>query len=84
MSPTIFTYISSITLGLILIFQNTISSQEIKQIEFINSTYLGNETRNYYGDFAPKKLNVIWKKNLGDKVGRTNQPLLFKEGKNYL
>ena len=64
-----------------MIFQNTISSQEIKQIEFINSTYLGNETRNYYGDFAPKKLNVIWKKNLGDKVGRTNQPLLFKEGK---
>ena len=78
-SPTISTYISSITLGLILIFQNTVNSQEKKQIEFINSTYLGNKTRNYYGDVAPEKLNVLWQKNLGDRVGRTNQPLLFKE-----
>ena len=74
----------------------TIISQQINTIELINYTYLGNPQRNYYGNKAPEKLNIIWKTYLGEgysiipktnkKVyckgaGRTNQPLLFKENK---
>jgi len=63
-------------------------------------TFLGNFSRNYYGDKAPSKLDIIWKKYLGSgetivsretgKViwsgcGWTGQPLFVQEdGKNYL
>ncbi|MBN1253236.1 MAG: PQQ-like beta-propeller repeat protein [Bacteroidales bacterium] len=61
-------------------------------IEVISSTFLGNNQRNYYGNEAPSKLNLIWKINLGTgttKVGSqlkkwsgagwTGQPLLIKQ-----
>lgn len=35
-------------------------------------TFLGNETRNYYGNEAPEKLDIIWKTNLG--CGKTVIP----------
>lgn len=61
----------------------------------INPTFLGNFTRNYYGDSAPARLDLIWKTYLGAGVtivpvgggtrrvwegaGWTGQPLLFEE-----
>ncbi|PLX08055.1 MAG: hypothetical protein C0596_08480 [Marinilabiliales bacterium] len=67
-----------------------------ESVKFIIPTFLGNETRNYYGNEAPEKLDVIWKANLGggptvmpnkarDTVimygaGWTGQPMLVQEG----
>lgn len=64
-------------------------------IKIIIPTFLGNETRNYYGNEAPSKLDIIWKYGLGcgetiiptkipDTVqmcgaGWTGQPLLVEE-----
>ena len=60
----------------------------------IIGTFLGNEQRNYYGNRAPDKLDVIWKHYLGKGetvisrklgsrtwagAGWTGQPLLVKE-----
>lgn len=73
---------------------NYFFSQKKTKVELINSTYLGNQQRNYYGNEAPLKLNLIWKHELGN--GKTNisnsektieckgakrtcQPLLIKE-----
>lgn len=57
-------------------------------------TFLGNWTRNYYGNAAPSKLDIIWKKHLGSGktvisrsigtriwagAGWTGQPLYFIE-----
>ncbi|MCF6365196.1 MAG: hypothetical protein L3J35_03245 [Bacteroidales bacterium] len=67
-------------------------------IQIINQTYLGNNEHNFYGDSAPAKLNIIWKKHLGTgktKVGSeykvwagagwTGQPLMISEkGKKYI
>tara|TARA_B100001287_G_scaffold274688_1_gene280530 strand:- start:7913 stop:9382 length:1470 start_codon:yes stop_codon:yes gene_type:complete len=72
----------------------TIIGQIKNKIELINATYLGNYERNYYGNSAPKKLNLIWKHKLGfgltnvsnskkviecNGAKRTCQPLLVKE-----
>ncbi|MBN2776847.1 MAG: PQQ-binding-like beta-propeller repeat protein [Bacteroidales bacterium] len=67
-------------------------------VKLIIPTFLGNETRNYYGNEAPEKLDVIWKTKLGggptvmpnaarDTVimygaGWTGQPMLVQEGDN--
>ena len=64
----------------------------LDDIELIISTFLGSETRNYYGNEIPSKLDVIWKFYLGeglspaygtDKIwkgaGWTGQPLLVHE-----
>jgi len=67
-------------------------------IQIINQTYLGNYEHNFYGDSAPAKLDIIWKKHLGTgktKVGSeyklwagagwTGQPLMISEkGKKYI
>ena len=67
-------------------------------IRVLNSTFLHNPTRNYYGDTAPSHLQTIWKLFLGtgttkvgaeEKVwkgaGWTGQPLLVVEnGQKYL
>lgn len=47
-------------------------SSVVPDIEAFNSTYLGNEHRNFYGDLAPDTLEVIWKFNLG--TGKTQNP----------
>ena len=70
--------------GILLYGQNTYT--------LINPTFLGNEERNYYGNKAPSRLDVIWKTPLGEgitKVGErervwkgsgwTGQPLLVEE-----
>jgi outer membrane protein assembly factor BamB len=64
-------------------------------IKLVNSTFLGGDGRNYYGNSAPEKLNLKWKyylgkgkttisRKLGDRqwagAGWTGQPLLVKEG----
>lgn len=64
-------------------------------IEVIIGTYLGNEQRNYYGNRAPDRLDVIWRhylgegetvisRNLGSRTwagaGWTGQPLIVREG----
>ena len=61
-------------------------------IEVFISTFLGNEKRNYYGNEAPSKLDLIWKIDLGtgktqvgdtikkwSGAGWTGQPLLIKQ-----
>jgi len=63
-----------------------------QKTEVYISTFLGNAQRNYYGNEAPNKLDIIWKMYLGegispaygtDKVwagaGWTGQPLLVRE-----
>ena len=70
------------------------SLDSINTIKVINSTFLGNEKRNYYGNSLPNNLNIIWKHNLGGgkttisrKAGHrkwhgsgwTGQPLLVEE-----
>lgn len=76
-----------------LLFSQSIQINDSTQL--INWTFLGGEKRNYYGNFAPSKLNVIWKTYLGkgkttisrrggEKLwagsGWTGQPLLVQEG----
>ncbi|MDD3686539.1 MAG: hypothetical protein PHE56_07205, partial [Bacteroidales bacterium] len=41
-------------------------------IKLIIPTFLGNDERNYYGNEAPEKLDVIWKTSLG--CGKTVIP----------
>ena len=75
-------------LGLIM-FGASFAQQDLK---LINSTYLGNEKRNYYGEDAPGKLDIIWKTDLGEGMtkiglkernwkgsGWTGQPLMVEE-----
>ncbi len=72
--------------------------QKLDNIKIINSTFLGNNERNFYGDSLPDKLDTIWKfylgKGLSPAYGRnkiwqgagwTGQPLLVEEkGQLYL
>lgn len=66
-----------------------------QELRLINSTFLGGEGRNYYGNTAPNQLNLKWKYYLGkgkttisrkhgDRewagAGWTGQPLLVEEG----
>ena len=79
---------------LILVISLNIVGQIEKKINIINSTFLGGEGRNYYGNTAPEKLNIKWKYHIGKgrttisrKIGErewtgagwTGQPLLVKE-----
>ncbi len=78
--------------------QAKIKRTELDSIQVLISTYLGNETRNYYGNKAPEKLNLIWKHYLGEGLspaygqqkiwkgaGWTGQPLYVREkGHDYL
>ncbi len=65
------------------------------RIEIINPTFLGNEKRNYYGNEAPSKLQLIWRIKLGtgttrvgstlkswSGAGWTGQPLMIKQDTN--
>lgn len=80
------------------LYQVAKSSYKIKHLRrgqskyVINGTFLGNKKRNYYGNEAPSKLNVIWKTALGSgqtRVGKeiktwsgagwTGQPLVVKD-----
>ncbi len=78
---------------LLIINQKKITAKkEVLTTYLINKTFLGNEERNYYGNYAPSKLEVIWEHNLGtgktrigsglkswSGAGWTGQPLLVKE-----
>lgn len=61
-------------------------------LELINPTFLNNEKRNYYGNQAPERLDVLWTHELGtgrtaigskmaqwSGAGWTGQPLLVRE-----
>jgi len=63
-----------------------------EKIKFINTTFLGNFQRNYYGDTIPNNLNFNWKFRLGKGktivgkdtlvwygAGWTGQPLMIEE-----
>jgi outer membrane protein assembly factor BamB len=69
----------------------------LPQYQLINSTFLGNFERNFYGNEAPDTLQVLWKhylgkgktvisRKLGERewagAGWTGQPLLVKEDSN--
>ncbi len=72
---------------------DTVISRTDDSIKVIIGTYLGNETRNYYGEDPPDRLKIKWKFFLGkgkseDKHGNnkewfgsgwTGQPLLTEE-----
>ncbi|MBN2756069.1 MAG: PQQ-binding-like beta-propeller repeat protein [Bacteroidales bacterium] len=84
-----------ILLILNLFLNTTISFSQNGQcadIEILISSFLGNQTRNFYGNEAPEKLNTIWELYLGEGIspaygqekvwkgaGWTGQPLLVKE-----
>lgn len=84
----------------------TIYSQNFEQLSYGKyidvevkiGTFLGNFERNYYGNRAPSKLDILWKKYLGSGntfvphkggetkwsgCGWTGQPLLVKEDDKY-
>ena len=87
---------SHLTRIFLLLLLSSILCNAQDSVKFIIPTFLGNETRNYYGNKAPEKLDVIWKTNLGggntvmpnkakDTVkmygaGWTGQPMLVQEG----
>jgi len=68
------------------------------ELNVVVGTFRGNETRNYYGNYAPSKLNLKWKFNLGSGqsfaygkmytwsgAGWTGQPLVvIEKGKKYI
>jgi outer membrane protein assembly factor BamB len=71
-----------------------LSEGKIKSVELIISSFLGGEGRNYYGNEAPNRLDLLWKfylgkgktiisKNIGEKEwagsGWTGQTLLVRE-----
>ncbi len=70
----------------------------LDDIQPVISTFLGNGQRNFYGNQAPEKLDVLWKLDLGEGnspvrgkpkiwkgAGWTGQPLYVREkGRNYL
>jgi len=74
------------------------STREVLQTYFINQTFLGNETRTFYGNEAPSNLNIKWRYYLGGSTTRvgsehkkwygagwTGQPLmLMYKGKQYI
>jgi len=75
-----------------LVAQAKILRQKLDGIEVVISSFLGSETRNYYGDSLPDKLDTIWSFYLGeglspaygyDKIwkgaGWTGQSILIKE-----
>jgi outer membrane protein assembly factor BamB len=82
---------NKITSSIIFQFLVIFAYSQVKEIQI--GTYLGNENRNYYGNQAPNKLNLIWKINLGEGVspaygnplkvwkgaGWTGQPLYIRE-----
>ena len=72
--------------------QDISNVRKIKNTFVVNQTFLGNEKRNFYGNIAPFRLDIIWTHNLGTgttKVGSevrewsgagwTGQPLMIKE-----
>lgn len=78
----------------ILILGAHILFAQAQHIKVINPTYLGNYTRNYYGNKAPDNLKVNWKVHIGKGqsivsaktgsvlwagAGWTGQPLLVEE-----
>ena len=78
----------------ILLLANLVYPGQSQNIKVINPTYLGNFTRNYYGNKAPDNLKVNWKVHLGSGnsivsaktgptlwagAGWTGQPLLVEE-----
>lgn len=85
-----------------LVFSTAVFSQNFEELsygKFIDidvkiGTFLGNFERNYYGNEAPSKLDILWKKHLGSGFtfvphkggktrwsgcGWTGQPLLVME-----
>lgn len=68
-----------------------IQKREVKSTLLINKTFLGNEKRNFYGNYAPTHLNIKWTLLLGtgktmvgitektwSGAGWTGQPLMLK------
>lgn len=68
------------------------SSDSGRAYDVLIPTFLGNSQRNYYGNEAPNRLELIWKQNLGtgytvvanekhawSGCGWTGQPLLVRE-----
>ncbi len=73
---------------------DSLSSDTVSCVKVLIPTFLGNEQRNYYGNEAPSRLDVIWKLYLGEGetvisrkagakkwkgAGWTGQPLLVSE-----
>lgn len=78
---------------------DTIEDEKTDSIEIFMSTFLGNSTRNFYGDSIPSSLDVLWKFEIGGGetnptgkeieiwrgAGWTGEPLIVKEnGKPFL
>lgn len=77
-----------------LLFTRSKIENDSAMYEVLIETFLGNEQRNYYGENAPVKMDIIWKlylgkgktvisRKIGEKewegAGWTGQPLLVRE-----
>ena len=45
---------------------DSLFSDTVSHVKVLIPTFLGNEQRNYYGNEAPSRLDVIWKLYLGE------------------
>lgn len=73
--------------------QDSTVTENVDSIYIFSGTFLGNESRNYYGDSLPDQLSVIWKFEIGGGetnptgkelevwkgAGWTGQPLIIEE-----
>lgn len=79
------------------LFSQETHTPDTSNYKIVIPTFLGNSTRNYYGNEAPDSLNLIWKfylgkgetvisRKLGSRIwagaGWTGQPLLMQEDTN--
>ena len=79
-------------------FDTIVAHRKVLTAWVINETFLGNEQRNYYGNYAPSSLQVIWQHDLGtgktrvgsglvawSGAGWTGQPLIIhQDGVDYI
>jgi len=77
----------------VIIVADTLPAEKIDSINIFLGTFLGTESRNYYGDSLPNDLQVIWKFEIGGGetnptgkevevwkgAGWTGQPLVVEE-----
>ena len=78
---------------------DSLEPTDVDSIQIVLGSFLGNETRSYYGDSLPNELNILWKYEIGGGItnptgkkeeewkgaGWTGQPLIIEEnGHPYL
>jgi len=58
--------------GLILVSLFSLMRAQTDSVNIVIGTFLGNQHRNYYGNVAPQRLDLLWKVNIGQGKTRIN------------